>query len=100
MPESLEDFILTTPAKIPYVIEAGILTEGGRLIVYGTRKNFKSQMGRHCLFCVVLGTPFFGYQTVSKRVLLIDLETPSREELQMLLSTYIRGHGITVPPKK
>ena len=57
-------------------------------------------MGRHCLFCISLGLPFFGYRTVSKRILLIDLETPSRDELQLLLSTYITGHKITVPPQR
>mgnify|MGYP001581463901 CR=1 FL=1 len=97
MPEELSEFLTAVPKELPFVIGSGIMTVGARLILYGTRKNFKSQMCRHLLFCIAQGKPFFGYQVNQKRVLLIDLETPSKDELKMLLKAYIDGHVVQLP---
>lgn len=80
------------PAEPPCVIDQGVLVTGGKLILYGRFKTWKSMIAMHAAVCISQGKPWFGFDVTQSPVFLFQAEIPMAQFRKRLLK-YAYHHG-------
>lgn len=70
----IKDFLAWKPPKVEEIIEGGILIPESRLIIHGKFKSWKSMIAMHTGFCISNGLDWLGLKTISKPVLIVQIE--------------------------
>ena len=66
--------MLSQPAEMPRELVMGLLHQGGKMVVGGGSKSFKTWLLAYLALCVATGREWLGFETVAGRVLYINLE--------------------------
>jgi hypothetical protein len=78
----------------PAVLIAGLLFQGGKLLFSGPSKSNKTWIMLHLALCIATGTPWLGFATTRKPVLIVDCELMQFDLLKRL-HVIARAMGVT-----
>lgn len=75
-PQALQDFLKWKPKLPKEIISNGVLYEGGKAIIYGRYKTYKSMLAIWLSYCLIEGKEFLGFKTPTEgtSVLYLQLE--------------------------
>lgn len=79
--------------SVPPCIVDKVLVTGGRLIMFGKYKSWKSILAMHMGMCISTGTPWFGYKTEKTKVHVIQSEI-SMADYRTRVWKYAIGNGL------
>jgi RecA-family ATPase len=72
---SARDLCANPPLTPPEIIE-GILYQGGKMVIGGESKSFKTWILLHLATCISTGREWLGFPTTQSRVLYVNFELP------------------------
>jgi RecA-family ATPase len=78
--DTVKSLLAWTPPDRQDIISKGILPPGGRMVIFGGPKTWKSQLAMHTAFCIASGVNWLGFSTRKCVVLKVQTELPKGEE--------------------
>jgi RecA-family ATPase len=100
-PRSLAEFLLWKPPARNTVLNAGLMYEGSKVILYGKYKSMKSMLASRFMLACSTGTDWLGFHTPQEglKVLYLQLEVPEAMlQERFLVMTGGEEYGVLEDP--